>query len=83
MKNQLIETFNNWADSYFTEDKLNIELEKQSLINDIRENPNFKLITPSQFKQKLKDYCGLRGFSFNDLILKNNTGKVVEYLKIQ
>lgn len=75
--------FLEWADEYFDRSKLNIEIVKIDIIDHIRRNSFFlKDITSNSFKTKLRIYCQIKGYSFNDRIMKMRENKTVEMICI-
>jgi hypothetical protein len=84
--------FKNWADDYFKEYLLNIELSLPAVVEEMRNtNPFLKYCTLKTFKENLKNYCIKKGFTLNPYhkalpdgrILKTISGKVTEMIYIQ
>jgi hypothetical protein len=66
-----------WADEYFTEDRLNISIDRaeafEIFLEKIPERDR-KYIKPARFKEKLKLYAERRGWYFNpDDLIKSET----------
>ena len=69
LKASIGDNFELWADDYFLEDKLNTYLNKNEVYNDCKRT--LPLSSPRVFKQKMQDYCKLKGYVFNPKELQN------------
>lgn len=84
--------FKNWADNFFKDHLLNIELSLPVVLEEMRDtNPFLKYCTLKTFKENLHNYCRKKGFILNPYhkvqpdgrILKTISGKVTEMIYIQ
>lgn len=76
--------FIEWADEYFDCSKLNVEIVKNDIIENIRQNSFFlKDITSHSFKTKLKAYCEIRSIHYFDRIMRNVKGITTEMILIK
>lgn len=65
-----------WAQEFFSREKLNTVITIRSMLDDYNDNPDvFKHITTMGFKIKLKKYCELKGFKLNPDKYINSTGE--------
>ena len=70
LKASIGDNFLEWADEYFTPDRLNIEVARREMQDDYRAScGNFKL-TAQGFRTKLTQYCLLKGYTLSDTIKK-------------
>jgi hypothetical protein len=74
-----------WAEDYFTEDKLNIFIEKAVAFNDYKNyipESDRKRVTSHKFKQNLINYAEYAGFIFNPTeLLQSETEKERNQIK--
>ncbi len=84
--------FKNWADDFFRDQLLNIELSLPVVVEEMRNtNPFLKYCTLKTFKENLHKYCRKKGFILNPYykaqpdgrILKTISGKVTEMIYIE
>ena len=70
LKASIGDNFLDWADEYFTPDRLNIEVARREMQDDYKAScGNFKL-TAQNFRNKLGQYCQLKGYTLSDIIKK-------------
>ena len=70
LKASIGDNFLDWADEYFTPDRLNIEVARREMQDDYKAScGNFKL-TAQGFRNKLGQYCQLKGYTLSDVIKK-------------
>ena len=70
LKASIGDNFLDWADEYFTPDRLNIEVARREMQDDYKAScGNFKL-TAQGFRNKLGQYCQLKGYTLSDIIKK-------------
>lgn len=70
LKASIGDNFLDWADEYFTPDRLNIEVARREMQDDYKAScGNFKL-TAQGFRNKLGLYCQLKGYTLSDVIKK-------------
>ena len=70
LKASIGDNFLDWADEYFTPDRLNIEVVRREMQDDYKAScGNFKL-TAQGFRNKLGQYCQLKGYTLSDVIKK-------------
>ncbi|WP_454948706.1 primase-helicase family protein [Capnocytophaga leadbetteri] len=70
LKASIGDNFLDWADEYFTPDRLNIEVARREMQDDYKAScGNFKL-TAQNFRNKLGQYCELKGYTLSDIIKK-------------
>ena len=70
LKASIGDNFLEWADEYFTPDRLNIEVARREMQDDYKAScGNFKL-TAQNFRNKLGQYCQLKGYTLSDIIKK-------------
>ena len=70
LKASIGDNFLDWADEYFTPDRLNIEVVRREMQDDYKAScGNFKL-TAQGFRNKLGQYCQLKGYTLSDIIKK-------------
>ena len=70
LKASIGDNFLDWADEYFTPDRLNIEVARREMQDDYKAScSNFKL-TAQNFRNKLGQYCQLKGYTLSDIIKK-------------
>lgn len=62
---QMKTPFKNWADVYFIEEMLNIEIIKQTAYEDYKKETGHNKATSHGFKKSLKAWCKFMGFEFN------------------
>lgn len=74
------QSFEEWADSYFQDDKLNVKLIKKEVYDDYKEDVNNIKYTKSAngFKKALQLYCNIKNFKLNPPSMQNNQGRVIE-----
>ncbi|MCX8533075.1 hypothetical protein [Chryseobacterium luquanense] len=84
--------FKNWADGFFKDHLLNVELSLSVIIEEMRDtNPFLKYCSVKTFNENLKSYCLKKGFILNPYhkaqpdgrILKTISGKVTEMIYIE
>lgn len=56
--------FPEWADEYFTAEKLNCDINKNDALKQLKLIDSFKNISSAAFKIKIKQYCDLKGYEF-------------------
>lgn len=70
LKASIGDNFLDWADEYFTPDRLNKEVARREMQDDYKAScGNFKL-TAQGFRNKLGQYCQLKGYTLSDIIKK-------------
>lgn len=70
LKASIGDNFLDWADEYFTPDRLNKEVARREMQDDYKAScGNFKL-TAQGFRNKLGQYCQLKGYTLSDVIKK-------------
>ena len=70
LKASIGDNFLDWADEYFTSDRLNKEVARREMQDDYKAScGNFKL-TAQGFRNKLGQYCQLKGYTLSDVIKK-------------
>ena len=70
LKASIGDNFLDWADEYFTPDRLNVEVARREMQDDYKAScGNFKL-TAQGFRNKLGQYCQLKGYTLSDIIKK-------------
>lgn len=70
LKASIGDNFLDWADEYFTPDRLNKEVARREMQDDYKAScGNFKL-TAQNFRNKLGQYCQLKGYTLSDIIKK-------------
>ena len=70
LKASIGDNFLDWADEYFTTDRLNKEVARREMQDDYKAScGNFKL-TAQGFRNKLGQYCQLKGYTLSDVIKK-------------
>lgn len=70
LKASIGDNFLDWADEYFTTDHLNKEVARREMQDDYKAScGNFKL-TAQGFRNKLGQYCQLKGYTLSDIIKK-------------
>jgi len=88
LKASIGDNFLDWADEYFTPDRLNIEVVRREMQDDYKAScGNFKL-SAKGFRIKLGQYCQLKGYTLSDVIKKteytlNNRRTSVDYFIIK
>ncbi|MEI7486436.1 MAG: hypothetical protein WCJ72_03325 [Chryseobacterium sp.] len=78
--------FVNWAEQYFNENTLNIEIPKNTMLGDLWDyNPLINFLSSSSFKKKLKWFCELKGLHYDpkERIIRNISGKTTEMILVQ
>jgi hypothetical protein len=68
-----------WADDYFTEDKLNINIDRAKAFDDFKETiPEKERIwhKPAKFKEKLRNYAERKGWIFNPQDLMSTRSEI-------
>ena len=70
LKASIGDNFLDWANEYFTPDRLNKEVARREMQDDYKAScGNFKL-TAQGFRNKLGQYCQLKGYTLSDIIKK-------------
>lgn len=70
LKASIGDNFLDWADEFFTPDRLNKEVARREMQDDYKAScGNFKL-TAQGFRNKLGQYCQLKGYTLSDIIKK-------------
>ena len=70
LKASIGDNFLDWADEYFTPERLNKEVARREMQDDYKAScGNFKL-TAQGFRNKLGQYCQLKGYTLSDIIKK-------------
>jgi len=70
LKASIGDNFLDWADEYFTPDRLSKEVARREMQDDYKAScGNFKL-TAQGFRNKLGQYCQLKGYTLSDIIKK-------------
>lgn len=75
----MTEDFMEWANAYFTEDRLNVLVCRDDALKNCRESLNRKsadFLTPADFKKKLRHFCNYNGWVLNpDRMLRNKSDR--------
>ena len=70
LKASIGDNFLDWADEYFTPERINKEVARREMQDDYKAScGNFKL-TAQGFRNKLGQYCQLKGYTLSDVIKK-------------
>ena len=70
LKASIGDNFLEWAEEYFTPERLNTEVARREMQDDYKAScGNFKL-TSQSFRVKLGQFCQLKGYTLSDIIKK-------------
>ena len=79
LQRALTDEFIYWAESYFNEERLNKEINREDALEDYKKSLSIKVaatIKPTTFKKKVIDYCRYKDYIFNPpAMLKSATEK--------
>ena len=77
MITEMTELLKNWADEYFANDKLNIELRKMEVFEDFVKMTSLKKWSSIIFWRRLKVWCKYHDYEFNPEEQGSKNGKIV------
>lgn len=63
-------TFLEWAEDYFDEERLNIEINKKELVDNCKASCGHIKLTNAKIQTKLEQFCTLKGYLFSGTIKK-------------
>lgn len=70
------DNFFEWADVYFDDEKLNVDLVRKTLQDDYKNETGDKSTKAKGFKNKLEKFCEYKGYVLNPPDLLNKEGKI-------
>ena len=77
-------TFLEWAEDYFDEERLNIEINKKELMDNCKASCGHIKLNNGKIQTKLEQFCTLKGYLFSGTIKKTEyigqTRTTVQYL---
>ena len=82
------QNFNDWAESYFVDERLTLRIPKDDAFRDFQNTCNIRNMTSNKFTRNLKEWCKIKDFELNpkelgDRVQMNHEGKTVDAIYIQ
>lgn len=83
LKSVFGDAFGNWAEIYFTQDRLNTEIGKAAAFKDYQDVTNMHKATINNFTKRLKAWCKYHGHTYNPESKTNNGNRIIKTIDSQ